>query len=111
MSAFFDYIQTFFVNPDAVDNAEEVMITSVELYFKGKPSLASNISNLAGPGISAWICEVSNDQPSPERVMNNSITTVSYDRINTSTNAMTATTVSFKAPVIVKTGRSYGIVI
>lgn len=111
MSAFFDYIQTFYVNPDAVNNAEEVMITSVELYFKGKPSLAANISNLAGPGFSAWICEVTNDQPSPERVMNNSITTVPYDRINTSTNATTATTVSFKAPVIVKTGKSYGIVV
>jgi hypothetical protein len=111
MSAFFDYIQTFYVNPDAVNNAEEIMITSVELYFKGKPSLASNISNLAGPGFSAWICEVTNDQPNPERVMNNSITTVPYDRINTSTNAMTATTISFKAPIIVKTSRSYGIVI
>lgn len=111
MSAFFDYIQTFYVNPDAVNNAEEIMITSVELYFKGKPSLASNISNLAGPGISAWICEVTNDQPNPERVMNNSITTVPYERINTSTNAMTATIVSFKAPIVVKSGRSYGIVI
>lgn len=111
MSAFFDYIQTFYVNSDAVNNAEEVMITSVELYFKGKPSLASNISNLAGPGISAWICEVTNDQPSPERVMNNSITTVPYERINTSTNATTATTISFKAPIIVKSGRSYGIVV
>lgn len=111
MSAFFDYIQTFYVNPDAVNNAEEIMITSVELYFKGKPSLASNISNLAGPGFSAWICEVTNDQPNPERVMNNSITTVPYDRINTSTNAMTATTISFKAPIIVKTSKSYGIVI
>jgi hypothetical protein len=111
MSAFFDYIQTFYVNSDAVNSAEEVLITSVELFFKGKPSTTSNISNLSAPGLSVWICEVTNDQPTPEKVLNNSVTIVQYERIHTSLNATTPTTVSFNAPVAVKSGRSYGIVI
>ena len=35
----FNYIQTFYVNPDAVANAPEVMLTSIDVYFKSKPQL------------------------------------------------------------------------
>ena len=54
----FDYIQTFYVNPDTVANVAEIMLTSVDLFFKAKPSENANISGTSKPGINVWICEV-----------------------------------------------------
>lgn len=111
MSAFYDLIQTFYVVPDAVNGANEVMLTSLDLFFKQKPESTQNISGLTNPGISVWICEVSNNSPSPEKVLKNSIVTVDYDRINTSGNSESVTGVSFESPVVLRTGFYYGIVI
>ena len=58
MSAYFDVIQTFYVNSDAVNNATEIMLTSLDLFFRTKPSLTANISGSSKPGVSVWICEV-----------------------------------------------------
>lgn len=111
MTAYADYIQTFYVNPDAVAGATSVSITSVDLFFKGKPSTVANISGLSEPGISVWICEVVNSYPVPTSVAKSSVVSVPYARINTSLNASIATTVSFNNPVSLPTGRSYGIAI
>lgn len=111
MSAFYDLIQTFYVVPDAVNGANEIMLTSLDLFFKQKPESTQNISGLTNPGISVWICEVSNNSPSPEKVLKNSIVTVDYDRINTSGNSESVTGVSFESPVVLRTGFYYGIVI
>lgn len=107
----FDYIQTFYVNPDTVASATDVMLTSVDLYFKSKPAVNQTTSGAAKPGINVWICEVENNQPIPERIITNSIKALEYDSIATSTNADTATVVGFTTPVVVKPGRYYGIVI
>lgn len=110
MSAF-DYIQTFKINQDAVARATDIMLTSVEIFFKGKPRSRTSISGQANPGFSAWICEVENNTPIPERILKNSILSVQYDKINTSSNADTATVLGFTDPVIIKSGAFYGIVI
>jgi hypothetical protein len=113
MSAYFDVIQTFYVNPDAVNKATEIMLTSLDLFFRSKPSLSTNISGSSSPGVSVWICEVASNTSSPnaELVLKNSIVTVPYDGINTSQNAMTATTVAFSDSVILQSGKYYGIVV
>lgn len=110
MSAF-DCIQTFKINPGIVANATEVMLTSVELFFKGKPTKNSNISGSANPGFTVWICEVENDQPQPSRILSNSVKSIGYDLINTSTYSDVATVIGFNDPVVVKSGTYYGIVI
>ena len=110
MSAF-DYIQTFKVNPDAVAKASDIMLTSVEVFFKGKPAVGSGISGQANPGFSAWICEVENDRPIPERVVKNSTLSMTYDKVNTSSNADVPTVLGYINPVVIKTGAFYGIVI
>ena len=78
MSAF-DYIQTFYVNPDTVAGAAEIMLTSVELLFKSKPVQDANISGSSKPGIITWICEVQNGDPVPNIAMTNSIIPIGYD--------------------------------
>lgn len=107
----FDYIQTFYVNPDTVANAAEVMLTSVDLFFKSKPAENANISGASKPGINVWICEVENSEPNPFIVRTNSTKAIPYDSINISNDAQTPTTVGFLNPVILKSGRYYGIVI
>lgn len=110
MSAF-DCIQTFKINPGIVANATEVMLTSIELFFKGKPRKNSNISGAANPGFTVWICEVENNQPLPNRILSNSVKSIGYDLINTSTYSDVATVIGFNDPVVVKSGTYYGIVI
>lgn len=107
----FDYIQTFYVNPETVANAAEIMLTSVDLFFKTKPAINANVSGASKPGISVWICEVTNNEPIPNRSIVNSIKSIAYDYVNISNDAQTATTVGFTNPVILKSGSYYGIVV
>lgn len=107
----FKYIQTFYVNPEAVNNSFEVMLTSVDLFFKGRPSTVVNTSGSAAPSVVVSICEVVNNIPDPNKVIKNSTVVIPYDRVNTSSNALTATTISFDSPVVVRSAKFYGIVI
>jgi hypothetical protein len=107
----FDYIQTFYVNPDTVANAAEIMLTSVDLFFKAKPAENANVSGAFKPGINIWICEVENGDPNPNSSMVNSVKAIDYDSVNVSNDAQTPTVVGFSNPVLVKTGKYYGIVV
>ena len=107
----FDYIQTFYVNPDTVANAAEIMLTSVDLFFKAKPLENANVSGTAKPGINVWICEVENGDPNPNQTLLNSIKSIEYDSVNISNDAQTPTVVGFNNPVLLKSGRYYGIVV
>lgn len=107
----FDYIQTFKVNPDVVAKATDIMLTSIEVFFKGKPTSGIGISGQSNPGFSAWICEVENNSPIPERVVKNSVLSVEYDKINTSSNADVPTILGYIDPVVLKTAAFYGLVI
>lgn len=110
MSAY-NYIQTFRIDPNLVADSPEVMITSVEVYFKSKPNEIKNTSGLNGPGISVWLCEVENEEPVPEKILTNSLKSISYDMIPTSDKADTACVVGFGSPAVAKPGSTYGIVI
>lgn len=107
----FDYIQTFYVNADTVANAAEIMLTSIDLFFKAKPLENANVSGTAKPGINVWICEVENGDPNPNLTILNSVKAIDYDSVNLSNDAQTPTVIGFNNPVLVKTGRYYGIVI
>jgi hypothetical protein len=107
----FDYIQTFYVNPDTVASAAEVMLTSVDLFFRAKPAENANVTGSSKPGINAWICEVENGDPNPNLALVNSVKAIEYDSVNISNDAQTATVVGFTNPVFIKTGRYYGIVV
>jgi len=107
----FDYIQTFYVDPEIVANSAEIMLTCVDLFFKTKPAQNSNVSGTSKPGINVWICTVENGDPDPNTTILNSIKAIGYDSVNISNDAQTATVVGFSNPVVLKTGRYYGIVV
>lgn len=107
----FNYIQTFYVNPQTVANAPEVMLTSIDVFFKAKPVRGATISGAVAPPVIAWICEVENDSPFETRQLRNSMTLIEYDLISTSQDASAATVIGFKDPVRLATGRYYGLVL
>lgn len=103
----YNYVQTFYVNPDTVAGAAEVMLTSIDLFVKNKTFSASR----AKPSLNVWICPVENDEPDPNISLANSIKNIPWDLVNESYDAQIATTVGFNNPVLLKTGKYYGIVI
>jgi hypothetical protein len=107
----FNYIQTFYVNPQTVANAPEVMLTSIDVFFKSKPVRGATVSGAVAPTINAWICEVENDSPFETRQLRNSMTLIPYDFISTSQDASAATAIGFKDPVRLATGKYYGLVL
>jgi hypothetical protein len=110
MSAF-NYIQTFYVNPQTVANAPEVMLTSIDVFFKAKPVRGATVSGAVAPTVNAWICEVENDSPFEARQLRNSMTLIQYDLISTSQDASSATVIGFQDPVRLATGKHYGLVL
>jgi hypothetical protein len=111
MSAF-NFIQTFYVDPDTVANAPEIMLSSIDVFFKTKPRSGEATSGATNPAVSAWICEVEGDSPNVNRVLRNSVQRIEYDRVGTSGDASVATTIGFGGtPVHLATGRYYGIVL
>lgn len=107
----FNYIQTFYVNPQTVANAPEVMLTSIDVFFKAKPVRGATVSGAVAPPVIVWICEVENDSPFETRQLRNSITLIEYDLISTSQDASAATVIGFKEPVRLATGKYYGLVL
>ena len=107
----FNYIQTFYVNPQTVANAPEVMLTSIDVFFKSKPVRGATVSGAVAPTINAWICEVENDSPFETRQLRNSMTLIPYDLISTSQDASAATSIGFRDPVRLATGKYYGLVL
>lgn len=108
----YSYIQTFFINPEAVENSPNVMLRNVELFFKSKPA-ASNISGASKPGVVVSICKTSADVPvtDPDSIIPNSITRLTYDEINAISNATLGTVFRFRTPIQCESGKTYGIVV
>ncbi len=109
--AIFNYIQTFYVNPDTVANAPEAMLTSIDVYFKSKPRVGATVSGFLRPMVLAWICEVENDAPIVSRVLRNSTKLITYPFVATSQDASAATVIGFNNPIRLATGKYYGIVL
>lgn len=104
----YNYIQTFFVNAEAVDNSPEVMLTSVVLYFKSKPTISRSA---VVPSVNIALCPVVNGQPVPENIIPGSTVRVVWDNINASSNSLDGTFFTFPNPIPVKTNQSYGVMI
>lgn len=107
----YNYIQTFYADKEAVANAAEIMLTSLDLFFKSKPYSESNVSGALKPQVTVWLCAVENGVPLPEKRIKDSTVSVEWDTVACSSNATASTTFAFRNPVVVKTGAYYGIVI
>ena len=107
----YNCIQTFFVDPAAVNNSPEVFLTGVSLYLKAKPKITNNSSGINSPGIVVYICGMTGDVPNPEMLVSKTLVRREYNEILFSQDASSPSVFKFMAPVSVQTGKYYGIVI
>jgi hypothetical protein len=111
VSLYFDYAQTFFLDPAALNGSQNVTLTSIDLYFATKPHPTRNQSNMVNPGVYIFLCEAENDKPDLRKAYRESITRLNYDQISPSLDAKNVTQFRFKSPISLKTGKSYAVVI
>lgn len=108
----FDLAQTFYIDKDAVQGADNIFVTSVDLYFYGKPVSGKTKSGITSPGASIYV-GMTNDNGSPNLDMyhHTFAARVEYDNINTDTAGVTATTFTFRQPVPLATARLYSFLV
>lgn len=107
----FNLAQTFYLDPDAVSGTSEIFLTSIELFFKTKPAITNNASGIYAPGVFISLCQVENDVPDTTKIIQASFTRVGYDAIAAMTDASVGTKFSFTAPLPVKTGKFYAVLV
>ena len=104
-------IQTFYADPEIVQGAGNVFLTSVDIFFKAKPNLLNNITGNPLPGVSIAICEVDNNEPVLSRTYVKSLSYKDYQNIYAYSDASTPVTFGFKEPLKLTTNKFYGIVV
>ena len=107
----FDYIQTFFVDPNSVGNAKTVDLTDVTLYFRNKPDRELNKSKRIDPGVRIALIDIDNDKPNVEKQYSDSITDVAWSFVQATADASAGTRFQFRSPVRVEPGRYYGVAV
>lgn len=107
----FDYIQTFFVDPNSVNNAKTIDLTDITLYFRNKPERELNRSKRIDPGVTIALVDIDNDRPNIEKQYEDSIVTVDWSFIQPSTDASNGTRFEFSSPVRIEPGRYYAVAI
>lgn len=107
----FNVAQSFFIDKEVVQGAPTAFLTSVDLYFKGKPVEGKSTSGINKPGVSVSICSIVDGKPDLNTVDHRSYSRVEFDDINTSSTASTLTKFTFKKPIPFTTDREYAVLI
>jgi len=104
--------QTFTIDPASVNFAEQVNISSVDLYFKKKPFGVGNESGAIDPGVSVFIVPVAaGGAPNYKTLDDYAVARREFGEIVSSRDATVVTKFAFPTIVPVKTGVEYAIVI
>jgi hypothetical protein len=109
----FHLAQTFYIDRDLVQQAAEVRITKVALFFKNKPKISGNRSGIYSPGVEVFIVPTYFGVPLIDGGGTSIIQTarVEYNEVNVSSTALTPTLFCFSRPPRVKTSQEYAIVV
>ena len=111
----FNIAQTFFIDPSVVQNASQVGITGVNLYFKSKPLASGNKSGILNPGVEVDLVSTTNSIPNLSDLSAvtsvNMIARVEYVNILSSGDSLTPTRFEFDTPILVSTGTEYSIIV
>lgn len=109
-----DLAQTFFVDYKAVNSAKTINLTSIDLYFRTKPTTSSTSSGLANPGVTLYICETKLQEglqvPDLQTPVAYGRSRREFSQINTSLNGATATNFTFTRTPL-NTNKTYALVI
>jgi hypothetical protein len=125
---FFNYAQTFFLDPSVVKNASEVAITKISLFFRAKPKEKDNRSGITGPGVELIIVPCVNGIPAitsqgtirPTEATEHGarfssgpteVSRIEWNQIQPSIDGSVATQFMFKKPVMVKSNAEYAILV
>jgi hypothetical protein len=104
--------QTFTIDPASVSFADQVNLTSIDLYFKKKPLGVGNQSGSLDPGISIFIVPTAaGGLPKYNSLDDYNVCRKEFSEIVSSRDATVQTKFSFPTPVPVKTGVEYAIVV
>lgn len=101
-------VQTFFVDPAALSDADSVGITSVNLYFHAKPDRTTNETGIVAPGVTVGICRFDQSTTTVNLIAS---VRLPYDSIYDSSDSSAATSFSFERPIILETNKRYGVVV
>lgn len=100
--------QTFYIDPNALNNATSCYLTSFTVYFKKKPSGTNNVSGMADPVVHLVISETNNDgTPNTNAFYPFSLVQKSASQITASATSLVATTFTFATPSPILTGKRY----
>jgi len=105
----FDFVQTFYVDPNKVDNSTTVDITDITLYFRNQPFRDQNKSNRKDPGVTVALVDIEDGVPVTDKQYEDSIVTKSWSFITPSSDASAQSVFTFRSPVTLEAGRFYGI--
>jgi hypothetical protein len=96
--------QTFFIDPDAAQQAASIYVTSIDLFFYAKPTQGKAQSGINSPGVTIYLGDTSTDgSPNLTSFKRDVVARVEYANINVDTNGATATTFTFSRPVNLRT--------
>lgn len=110
--AYYNYGQTFFVDPASVQNATKVGISAVNLYFRYQPVRNNNLSGAELPGVTVYLVETIFGVPNlTGKNRTPPMARVERSGIQTSSDATIATTFRFKPAASVETGKMYAIMV
>lgn len=104
-------VETFYISQASVNGAGYVFLTSVDLYFKQKPTTTNNASGINNPGVTFFLCELDNGVPKTDSPLLESVVRKSYSDITAISDASIATNIAFTSPIAVNTDKMYGIVV
>lgn len=102
-----DYIQSFFLDPNAFDNSKVADITSISVYFLNKPDRKNNRCGIENPSVTCVLLDVENDTPVLKEQYTSSLTTLPYTSIIATSDATAETTFTFEDPIRVQVGKKY----
>lgn len=104
-------IESFIISTESVNGAGMVFLTSIDLYFKTKPTATNNASGINNPGVTCFICPFENGNPMFLSPLLESVVRKDYANITADTTANTATKISFSTLIPLQTDKTYGFVI
>jgi len=102
-----DYIQTFFLDPNAFKNTKSADITSISVYFLNKPDRKNNRCGILDPSITCVLLDVENDTPVLKEQYTSSMTNLPYTSVISTSDATAPTTFNFQDPIRVEVGKKY----
>jgi len=107
----FAVAQTFYLDPAQVDNASEVGISSIDLYFRSKPDPIRNRSGIQYPGVTVQLVPTYDGVPVLLNAAQAPFSRLGWTNVLTSAGAAVPTTFRFTQPVQCATGSEYAMVV